>query len=139
MVKKFYKRMHWETQTSFENVITYQKIKTASKKLLSLFQSLFLLLFILQLVLKKLKTGTISKRGERKNGKWEVMERSQVTGIIHKRLAECLFLVKQWGRDGNVTSLLKMRASNRRGEMLGEQIGRNIRIDEIIEQLPWCC
>ena len=67
------------------------------------------------------------------------MERSQVTGIIHKWLAECLFLVKQWGGDGNVTSSLKMRASNRRGEMLGEQIGRNIRIDEIMAQLPWCC
>ena len=65
-----------------------------------------------------------------------MIERSQVTGVIHKRLAECLFSIKQWGGDGNVASSLKMRASNRRGEILGEQMGRNIRIDEIMEQLP---
>lgn len=35
--------------------------------------------------------------------------KKSVTGVIHKRLAECLFSVKQRGGDGNVASSLKMR------------------------------
>lgn len=84
--------------------------KTGSKKLLSVSVIVFATVYLTTGSQKVEDWGpSANEEKKREDGKWDVLERSQVTGVIHKRLAECLFSVKQRGGDGNVASSLKMR------------------------------